>query len=116
MSVEDPDTGEGAFQEEGHEGFEGQGRTEDVAHKGRVLGPIGPELDLHGYTCDDPDHEVYSEEVTPEVGVVAVDILAGFQIFEFKDYDKQDQPDGERHHEEVKSYCEGKLNAAEQYW
>ena len=67
VPAEDPQPQEGGLEEEGDQGLQGQGRTEDVADEAGVLRPVHPELEL----LDDARHhsqgEVDQEQLPEEL-------------------------------------------------
>ena len=57
----------GAFHKEGHNAFDGQGRTKDVANKPRIVAPIGAKLKFEDNTCGHAHGKVNAEKLLPEV-------------------------------------------------
>ena len=53
IPTEEEQTYKGGFEEEGHQTFDCQRRTEDILHSG-IVRPVSPELELHGQTGSHP--------------------------------------------------------------
>ena len=92
IPAEEEQADEGGLQEEGHQTFDGQRRTEDVTHVVGVIGPVGAELEFHGQAGGDAEGKVDTEQLAPELHHVLVDLLAGHYIDRLHDGEQEGHP------------------------
>lgn len=85
IPTEEEQTDKGRFEEEGHQTFNGQRRTEDIAHIVRVVRPVSPELELHGQTGCHTQREVDTKQLAPELGHIFINLFAGKDVDRFHD-------------------------------
>ena len=99
--AEDPQAQESGLEEEGEEGLDGQGGTEDVADEAGVFGPVHAELELLHDTGGDTEREVDEEEFAKEASCLQPVFLAGAVPRGLHDGNQQGQADRQRHEDEV---------------
>ncbi|KAG1393712.1 hypothetical protein G6F59_014314 [Rhizopus arrhizus] len=97
VPAEEEQADEGGFQEERHQAFDGQRRTEDVTHVVAVVGPVHAELEFHHDAGGDAHGEVDAEQDAPEQGHPAPDLLAGHHVHALHDGHHEGQAEGERY-------------------
>ena len=88
-----------------------RGRTEDIAHIMGVVGPVGPELELHCEAGRNTQGKVDGEQLAPEFGHVLVDLFAGHHIDRLHDYKDPGHPQRQGNKQEVIKRSCGKLPA-----
>src|SRR6266498_4762428 len=66
LFTEEKQTQEGRLEKESEDTFHCQGGSNDAAGVLRKLGPIGPKLELHGNSGDNPEEKVYGKDFRPE--------------------------------------------------
>ena len=101
IPAEEEQADEGRFEEEGHQPLDRERRAEDVADVMRVVGPVGPELELQRDPGGDAEREVDTEELAPETRHVLVDRLAGHDIDALHDDQHPGHAQRERDEQEV---------------
>ena len=77
------DCEEGRLHEKGQNPLDGKRRTENVAHKPRIIAPVGSELEFQNDTSGDTYRKINGEELHPELGrtlpeLVFLDDIEGF--------------------------------------
>ncbi|MNI38998.1 hypothetical protein D3C73_931640 [compost metagenome] len=97
LPAEEEQADEGRFQEERHQTFDGQRRTEDVTHVVAVVRPVHAELELHHQAGGHADGEVDAEQGAPEQGHLPPDLLAGHDVHAFHDGHHEGQAKRERY-------------------
>ncbi len=75
----------GGLKEERHQAFNGQRGTKDIAYVVRVIGPVSPELELHGQTGGHAQRKVDTKQLAPELGHIFIDLFAGQNVDRFHD-------------------------------
>ena len=68
---------ESRLHEESNDALDGQWSAKDVAHKPRVVGPVGAKLKLQDDACGHTHGEVDTEELLPELGRFAPEVGIG---------------------------------------
>lgn len=111
VPAEGPHGHKGGFEKEGYRGFNGQQRAENIAHIGRVAGPVGTELEFQGDARDHPQHEVDEEQLAPKPGHAFVGFIPGADVQSFHDRQKNGDPQRQRHENEVEEDSHRKLQA-----
>ncbi len=101
LPAEDHHADHGGFHEEGHQSFNGQRRTEDVADETGIKRPVGAELELHGQAGGHAQGEVDKKQLAPELGHVAVDRFAGGDVNRLHGGDHEADAQGEGDEKEV---------------
>ncbi|VTR69980.1 conserved hypothetical protein [Desulfosarcina cetonica] len=109
VPAEDPDTDEGRFQEKGQRGLDGQQGPEDVAHIGRVTGPVGPELEFEGNPCHHAQGEVDEKKFAPEFGHAQIGLIPGFHVSGLHVGHQHGQSQGEGHKQKMEHGSGGEL-------
>ena len=99
--AEYPDTQEGGFQKESHQGFDGQRRAENVANVARIFRPVHAKLEFLDDARDNADGEVDQKQLAPELGQHAPGFIPGLVVSCLKISDKPPQSQGERDEQKV---------------
>ena len=94
IPAEEEHADEGGLQEEGHQAFDGQRGPEDVADIVGVVSPVGTELKLHGEPGGNPEGEVDTKQLAPELGHVPVHCVVGHHIDRL--HDRQNEGHSQR--------------------
>ena len=89
LPAEEHHRDEGALEEEGRNTFDGEGRSEDVADKPRVVAPVGAELKFEDDAGGHAAGEVDAEKEHPELGNAFPALIAGLVIDTFHNADNQ---------------------------
>ena len=85
IPTEEEQTYKGRFEEEGHQTFDGQRRTENIAHVVGIVRPVSPELELHGQTGSHTQRKVDTKQLAPELGHIFINLFAGKDVNRFHD-------------------------------
>ncbi|AEW72721.1 hypothetical protein EcWSU1_01282 [Enterobacter ludwigii] len=85
VPTEEEQTYKGGFEEEGHQTFNGQRRTEDIPNVVRIVRPVSPELELHGQTGSHAQCKVDTKQLAPELGHIFINLFAGEDVDRFHD-------------------------------
>ena len=101
VPAEMPDGQKGGFQKKGHRGFNGQQRTENVAHIFGVARPVGAELELQGDAGHHAQREVDEKKFAPEFDMAFPDFIAGTHIACFHPGENHGKPQGEGNQNEM---------------
>lgn len=115
VPAEEEQTDEGRLEEEGHQAFDRQRRTEDVADIVAVVAPVHAELEFHDDAGGDAEHEVDAEQPAPEFGHLPPDLAAGHDIDGFHDRQEHGQAERQGHEQEVVKRRQRKLEARKRY-
>lgn len=67
IPTEEEQTYKGGFEEEGHQTFDCQRRTEDIPYIVGIVRPVSPELELHGQTGSHTQSEVDTKQLAPKL-------------------------------------------------
>ncbi len=100
---------EGALHEERHDALDGEWRAEYVAHKPRVVAPIGAKLKLEDEAGGHADGEVHAKQSLPEDGGVFPEGLARAVVARFHNAHDEGEAQRERHKQPVVDGGERKL-------
>ena len=111
LPAEVPDGDEGGLEEEGHRGFNGEERAEDVADELGVARPVGAELEFERNAGHDAEREVDEKELAPELGVFQPDFVAGLHVPRLHPGDHERQAEGEGDEDEVEEDGHGELQS-----
>ena len=68
VPAKEHDCDECSLHEERQDAFDGQRRTEDIAHEPGVIAPVGPELEFQNQAGSHTDSEIDPEDLHPELG------------------------------------------------
>ena len=109
VPAEEHDGDEGALHEEGHDAFDGQRGTEDVAHEMRVVRPVGPEFEFEDQARGHADGEVDAEQAHPEFGRALPELITRADVKGLHDGDDEPQPQRERDEKPVVNGRHGEL-------
>jgi len=101
IPAEEEQADKGRFQEEGQQAFDRQRRAENVAGIVRVIRPVRAELELHGDAGGHAKREIDAKELAPELGHVAIDLVAGAHINGFHDDQHPGKPERQGYKQEV---------------
>ncbi len=115
LPAEEEQTEQGRLKEERHQRFDRQRRTEDIADVMGVIGPVGAELEFHCQAGGNPQGEVDTEQLAPELGHVTVDGLAGHYIDRLHDRQQKSHTQRQRDKQEVNHRRQGELHSGELY-
>ena len=85
IPAEEEQTYKGGFEEECHQTFNGQRRTEDIPYIVGIVRPVSPELELHGQTGCHAQCEVDTKQLAPELGHIFINLFAGKDVDRFHD-------------------------------
>ena len=106
---EEHDGEEGRFHEEGQNALDGQRSAEDVAHKPRIVAPVGTELKLEDDARSDAHGKVDGEELHPELGSPFPELVFLNHIQGFHGGHNHGQPQGEGHEDPMVTGGKGEL-------
>ena len=102
------------FQEEREKALHGQRLPDDTAGEIRELGPIGPELKLHGNAGHDPEGEAQREDLDPEACRSVIPVVFGPEGAGLQVQNQEGEPHGELGKEVMEGDRDGKLEAVVQ--
>jgi len=80
VPAEKHDSHEGCFKEEGQDAFDSQRRPEDIAHKPRIVRPVGAKFKFKYDAGGHPYGEVDAEECHPEFCYLLPHFITGAHI------------------------------------
>ncbi|OIQ71606.1 hypothetical protein GALL_467740 [mine drainage metagenome] len=113
VPAEEEQADKGCLKEEGHQPFDRQRRTENVADVLAIIAPVHAELELHRQAGSDAQDEVDAEQGAPELGHLTPDGAVGHDIDRLHDRDDGREAEGQRHKQEVVKSGHRKLQARE---
>ena len=109
IPTEEEQTYKGGFEEEGHQTFDCQRRTEDIPYIVGIVRPVSPELELHGQTGCHPQSEVDTKQLAPELGHIFINLFAGKDVDRFHNGQQERHTERQWHKKEVVHRGQGKL-------
>lgn len=109
VPAEEEQTYKGGFEEEGHQTFDRQRRTENIPYIVGVVRPVSPELELHGQTGSHTQSEVDTKQLAPELGHIFINLFAGKDVDRFHDGQQERHTERQWHKQEVVHRGQGKL-------
>jgi len=89
------DSRKNGFQEEGKHAFHRERLSDDTAGGFGKCRPVCPELKLHGYSGDDAECKINSEDASPETGGTVVVFIPSPEKFGFEVNQEQREAHGE---------------------
>ena len=106
----DEDGQEAGFEEEREDGLGRQRCAEDVAHVLGVVGPVGPELELHDDSRGHADGEVDREQLDPEAHHAVVERIVPGEPHPAQNHEHACQTDGERREDVMEAHGQPELD------
>ncbi len=85
IPAEEKEADKSGFEEKGHQAFDRQRGTEDIADIVRVIRPVGAKLEFHSQARCDTQRKVDAKQLAPEFGHVFVDLFTRQDIDGFHD-------------------------------
>ena len=114
-AAEEQDAEKAGLEEERHQPFVRQQRSDDIRGHVRETAPVGPELERHHDARDHTHAEGNGEELEPELGQPQVDRAAGEEVQALEDRDIRRQPHREGRQEDVQGDHPDELEARQQH-
>gem|GEM_PF-5635446 len=109
IPAEEEQTYKGGFEEEGHQTFNSQRRTEDIPNIVRIIRPVSPELELHGQTGCHAQCKVDSKQLAPELGHIFINLFAGKNVDRLHNGQQERHTERQWHKQEMVHSGQGKL-------